>query len=380
MTGDRGARAVQARVWREAAVGIAVPLLAALAFTGCGRKGPPLPPLVKLPVAPGDFVAARRSSSVDIQFVVPAANTDGTRPANLVRVDVYGITTPPEVSDADILRRGTRIGSVAVKAPRDPEETIDPDEPDADLVPPEGPGFDQGAIAALREQLSPGGDSGGARAYVGVGVDRRGRRGPPSRRAAVPLAEPPPAPSAPEVTYDEKGFLISWPTDAAAGEDEGRALVLYDATKGERRLGGGPIQESSFVDTPIEWDTERCYVLRRVQATDGLSIESEASSPTCVTARDTFPPSPPAGLQSVASEGAVSLIWDANSEPDLAGYLVLRAVAPSETPTLITPTPIERPNFRDTLETGARASYVVQAVDKAGNISPSSQARVETAR
>jgi len=32
------------------------------------------------------------------------------------------------------------------------------------------------------------------------------------------------------------------------------------------------------------------------------------------------------------------------------------------------------------LETGARASYVVQAVDKAGNISPSSQARVETAR
>lgn len=380
MTAYGGTRAVGPREWRGAAAGIAVPLLAALTFAGCGRKGPPLPPLVKLPVAPGEFVAERRSSSVDIRFVVPATNTDGTRPANLVRVDVYGITTPPEVSDVDILRRGTRIGSVAVKAPRDPEETIDPDEPDADLVPPEGPGLDQGAAASIREELAAGADLGGARAYVGVGVDRRGRRGPPSRRAAVPLAAPPPAPPAPVVTYDEKGFLISWPTDEGSDETMGRALVLYDATKGERRLGGGPIQQSSFVDSPIEWDTERCYLLRRVQTTDGLSVESEASPPTCVTPQDTFPPSPPSGLQSVASEDAVSLIWDANTEPDLAGYLVLRAIAPSEIPTLVTPTPIEQPNFRDILETGARASYVVQAVDKAGNVSRSSEARVETAR
>lgn len=376
MTGDRGTRAVPARVWRAAAV----PLAVALAAAGCGRKGPPLPPLVKLPVAPAEFAAERRASAVDIRFVVPATNTDGTRPANLVRVDVYGITTPPEITDADILRRGMRIGSVAVKMPRDPEETIEPDEPDADLVPPEGPGLDQGIVASIREELETGADSGGARAYVGVGVDRRGRRGPASRRAAVPLAEPPPAPPAPEVTYNEKGFLVSWPTDESPDETKGRAYALYDATKGGRRLGGGPIRDSSFVDSPIEWDTERCYVLGRIQATDGMSVESEASAATCVTPRDTFPPSSPSGLQSVASEGAVSLIWDANTEPDLAGYLVLRATAPSETPTLITPTPIEQPNFRDTLEAGARASYVVQAVDKAGNVSQSSDARVETAR
>ena len=49
----------------------------------CGKKGPPLPPLVKLPVAPENLVAERRGNIVDLQFTVPGTNTDGTRPANV---------------------------------------------------------------------------------------------------------------------------------------------------------------------------------------------------------------------------------------------------------------------------------------------------------
>mgnify|MGYP000474274054 CR=1 FL=1 len=47
--------------------------------------------------------------------------------------------------------------------------------------------------------------------------------------------------------------------------------------------------------------------------------------------RKESPPAAPTGLQAVAGDGAVSLIWEPNSESDLAGYLVLRAVAPGET-------------------------------------------------
>ena len=89
----------------------------------------------------------------------------------------------------------------------------------------------------------------------------------------------------------------------------------------------------------------------------------------------------PQGLVGVGSEGAISLIWTANSEPDLAGYIVIRAIEPAtELTGRSPPRPIQDTNFRDTVPTGARATYAVQAVDKAGNHSAPSNQIAETAR
>ena len=106
----------------------------------CGKKGPPLPPLVLLPAAPGDLRADRRGTVVDVQFVLPSANTDGSRPANVERVDVYALNGPGRCRTTRWSRRARASASVAVKAPRDPNETIDADDPDSDLEPLEGPG------------------------------------------------------------------------------------------------------------------------------------------------------------------------------------------------------------------------------------------------
>ena len=81
----------------------------------CGKKGPPLPPLVKIPVAPGDATAARRGNIVDLQFSVPNANTDNSRPANIERVDVYGITGPSGMSDDQLIKYGKKVASVRVR-------------------------------------------------------------------------------------------------------------------------------------------------------------------------------------------------------------------------------------------------------------------------
>ncbi|MES1254704.1 MAG: hypothetical protein ABUS56_03795, partial [Acidobacteriota bacterium] len=115
----------RSRAARAASLG----LVLALITTACGKKGPPLPPLVKLPAAPTDVSAARRADAVELQFTVPAANTDNSRPANVARVDVYALTGPRSVSDANVLLRGARVASVAVKAPKDPDATTDPDDP-----------------------------------------------------------------------------------------------------------------------------------------------------------------------------------------------------------------------------------------------------------
>src|SRR5437870_1158866 len=124
---------------------------------GCGKKGPPLPPLVKLPVPPADLVAERRGDTVDLQFTVPSTNTDGTRPANMSRAEVYAITarkTVPPLTDEQLLKLGTRVGSVTVKAPKDPDVTAEADDPADEVDPPEGPGLDQGAIARVAESLT----------------------------------------------------------------------------------------------------------------------------------------------------------------------------------------------------------------------------------
>ncbi len=62
--------------------------------------------------------AERHGGVVDIQFVVPAANTDGTRPANVSRIDVYAMTATQALNEADIVKFGTKVASVPVKAPR----------------------------------------------------------------------------------------------------------------------------------------------------------------------------------------------------------------------------------------------------------------------
>ena len=358
---------------------------------GCGKKGPPLPPLVKLPVAPAELSAARRANTVDLQFTVPSANTDNSRPANVARVDVYAFTGPATVPEADVLRLGTRVASVAVKAPRDPDVTFDPGDPDqseGDVDPPEGEGLDQGARARVRETLSApaltpvAGDATPAappvRTYVGVGITTRGRPGPLSRRATVPLVPPPSAPPKPEVTYTEKAVTVQWP---AAAKELGYHVyeVPPDGTP-EQQLTAKPIAEPQYADPRLTWGATRCYAVRAVETVGALVVESEASEPVCVTLADTFRPAAPKGLQAVASEGVINLIWDANVEADLDGYYLLRGPAPGDELVPITTAVIRETAYQDRVPSGMRYVYAVQAVDRSGNLSPISERTEETAR
>ncbi len=144
-------------------------------------------------------------------------------------------------------------------------------------------------------------------------------------------------------------------------------------------LNGQPLAVTTYTDTRMTWGRQRCYEVRTVDEYGKLLIDSVPSPPTCVTLKDTFPPAAPTGLQGVASAGAISLIWEPNSESDLAGYLVLRAAGPDGTLAPITPTPIHDTTYRDTTVTaGVRYTYVIVAVDTAHNRSAPSN-RIEEA-
>jgi predicted small lipoprotein YifL len=401
---------------------------AVFSTVSCGKSGPPLPPLVKLPVAPVDLVAARQGNSVDVSFTIPASNTDGTRPANVASADVYAITAPvtvPPLSDANLLKYGTKVGTIEVKAPRDPNLTADADDPSDEVDPPEGPGLDQGGVARVKEPLTPDarklvvvprdkhapaqppGETADApligppltmpvRTYVALGLSTRGRKGPLSKRVVVPLVPPPPPPPAPAFTYDETAVSLTWSPVAPPGAPEGDQLPsrplgttlptigynVYDASNPGAvvKLTPKPLEATKYSDARIVWGQKRCYTIVAAETIDGATIESEAPPPTCNTLVDTFPPAPPKDLKSISGEGAINLIWEPSGEKDLAGYLVFRGVEPAQTLEPVTAAPIVEPSFRDNVQPGIAYVYAVRAVDRAGNASELSARVVDTAR
>ena len=135
---------------------------------------------------------------------------------------------------------------------------------------------------------------------------------------------------------------------------------------GSDPLNAQPLTAAQFERPGVMWGAEECFSLRAVEKSGAATIESEPSAPVCLTAHDTFPPTAPKGLSVVAGGGTINLSWDANTEADLAGYLVLRGEAAGGTLQPITPAPIAATNFEDkTVKPGVRYAYTIVAVDKA---------------
>jgi len=307
-----------------------------------------------------------------------------------------------------------RLAPVTVGDP-DEEDEEDEEEEDPDRVVP-------------MPLVSPPAPDPPIRSYVAFAVSSRGRPGDPSPLADVPLVAPPLPPAPAAVTYNAAAARIVWqapttlrlPVQAVAvvpptlqstpvlPGPTPSAFVVYDvAASGDPDLRrplrlGPPGPLASFTDTAVAFGSIRCYAVRVVDyvgpgpaaqspaaapsaagAQVGLPVLGESSPATCVVLTDTFPPAAPAGLIAVADADGITLIWDENTEPDLAGYLVLRGTAPDATLQPLTVEPIAGTAYQDIdVTAGGRYVYRIVAVDTAvpPNASPPSMPVAEVAR
>jgi hypothetical protein len=220
------------------------------------------------------------------------------------------------------------------------------------------------------------------RMYFAVPVTWKGRPGA-AAGASVPLTAPPPTPVSPQITFSEKQITVAW-TEADGTKSYNVYEVKPDAKApdaGAAPLNAAPVSTTKYDDSRMEFGKPRCYAVTSVRTVQPYSIESAPSAPACVTPADTFPPAAPKGLAAVAGPGSISLIWDANTEPDLSGYLVLRGDAAGGTLQALTPEPIHETTFKDaTARPGVTYVYAVVAVDNAKNLSAQSAGVQETAR
>jgi hypothetical protein len=271
------------------------------------------------------------------------------------------------------------------------------------------------------------------RHYFVVGVTPRGRKSDPSTPISVPLDTLTSAPGAPEVEHTETQMTITWtpPADARTStfllpppvkpppkpstnasptavrpplvvaplparslgfSTEATTYHVYEVSSNASPadpyalvlpapLTPQPVLAAQHVIPSISFGVERCFEVRPVDKVAEATVIGPASPRTCITPVDTFEPAAPRSLAAIAGAGSINLIWDANTETDLAGYLVLRAEAPSDTLQPITKEPVAAASYRDeSVRPGVRYVYSVVAVDRAGNRSAESNRQEETAR
>jgi hypothetical protein len=203
----------------------------------------------------------------------------------------------------------------------------------------------------------------------------------------LPAPKPPPRSPAPDPSAPQLDPAVLVPITRLPGIQLPPTVVppiaarfnVYAVKEGrpeDTPLNPAPLTVASFDAGQPTWNEERCFAVRTVHTYGVLSVESAPTEPACVTPLDTFAPAAPVGLRAVAVAGAMNLIWDANKEADLAGYLVLRGEAPGETLQPLTPAPIGETSYQDaTVQPGVRYVYAVVAVDRAKP--PNTSARSE---
>jgi len=429
-----------------------------LTFAGCGKKGPPLAPMVRIPAPVPTIQAHRVGSDAFITLTIPNTNIDRSLPVDIGRVEIYGYTGRRPPPAARWVEFGDLVASIPVIPP--PLPGVAPDEAAA-VDPSKGalPGMMVTVIDRLTGQKLVQGKveelpARGRRVptpvvaavnesdvlhrfYIATAFSARGRPGPPSTAADFPLVETPEPPAFVVAPYTDTKVTLEWPpsggivgylfnhglpaeepplndlfepivqpapTAAAPGETLPAAPVRYNVYRdvepdpfalpdpaghlpwtesSPTPINPAPLDAMTFADS-VEFNREQCYTVRAVRGTPPNVVEGDPSMPNCFIPVDVFPPAAPIRLVAVADEGGISLIWEPNPEPDVAGYLVLRGEASDATLQPLTTTPVSEARFRDThVSAGKKYVYAVVAVDSRlpfANISAESNRVEETAR
>jgi predicted small lipoprotein YifL len=404
-------------------------VLVALALcAACGKKGPPLPPLNMAPEAPQAVTARRLGDTVYVQLTVPAKNISGSGPYSVDHLEIFAATLAPgsAAPNRDFLKPAFVVTKIPIRKPVDPEaeavenapgqnfpapgevmtwvETLSP----ALLAPQQvSKPAPAAAVAAPPAAAAPAPAAPGAaavppppsapavvtRIYAIRGVAANGSAGAPSTRVAVPLVDAPAPPRPGAASFGETSVTITWtPPPVASDEASGVAYNVYAAAPPDPGgaspsaplpLNAAPLEVTSYTHEGAVAGQEQCFVVRSAATVGTMTVESDPSAPICVTPADTFPPKAPTGLAAVSGPGVINLIWDANSDADLAGYLVLRGEAAGDTLQPLTPQPIRETRYVDrAVQPGVTYVYAVIAVDRAAtpNRSALSNRVQETAR
>jgi hypothetical protein len=309
---------------------------AALLLSACGYIGEPMSPLLNIPIRVTDLAAVQRGAVVIFQFTVPILTTEGKQ-ARIGQIEIRaGESGQGTFNTNEWASRSKRIDVDFNKQKHILREI------------PAAPWVGKDLVLAVKV----------------YGVNKRDAGW--SNLAIVNVVAPLATPTGVETTAVAEGVRVSWQGPA------GQYRVFRRVEKDPAVTLMATVEANQWLDTTTEYGKQYRYIIQGVRKTGSGEVESDLSAEQTVTPIDVFPPAVPKGLNAIAAAENIELVWERNTESDLAGYRLYRAVSDGKLEK-IADIP-DAPSYSDRkLESGKRYRYAVSAVDRLGNESSPSE-------
>jgi fibronectin type 3 domain-containing protein/predicted small lipoprotein YifL len=356
-------------------------ILALFSALGCGKQGPPLPPLRAVPAPVKDLTVVQQGPRLLLSFTYPTVTPAGTALAGISAVEIWSVSRVApggkpatidarefgnvakpvqKVEGADLTSAtsGSRIDIALTLPPTllSPAPAIPAAAAPPAVTPP--------AATAIPAPAGPQPQAG----YFAVRtLGKNGDRSELSNIVSLVPTAPPASPSRVTVTARGDGVLVEWtPVEGTvAGYNVYRRGAQERANAKPVHTAGA--QEKSWLDSTARFGQSYIYGVTALSQTQP-PIESAIASEHEVRYVDRFAPPPPTELVALAETGRVRLVWRPSEAEDVAGYIVYRRAGDGGKFERVTPKPVEAAEYVDTAVAGGRTyTYRVTAVDQAGN-------------
>lgn len=374
---------------------------ASIGLANCGNPRPPEPPSLELPRAVRDLRARRKGDQVQLTWTKPQRTTEGemilylgpTRICRSLAPVLRDCGTP--VGEVPPAPRSSSSSSIqkASKLPLQMHLSSTADGRYTDTLPAANISDPDAEYTFALEVLNQAQRSAGFSNQVHV--------------SAVPTLPPP-------VNFhaqlSSNGVQLAWsPQPFSSDTNRVRHVIrIYrqeQTAQGEQKaqkpnrdaiIAALPLSATQYMDAGIEWEKTYVYhaTIASVVQSAGCSnasnaaeckmeyIEGNDSPSVTVFAHDVFPPETPTGLQVVfggtAGHLVMDLVWNPDTDSDLAGYNVYRQEPGGEWEKINTALVKTSAYYDAGVTAGKTYNYSVSAVDVHGNQSARSIPAQET--
>jgi hypothetical protein len=304
----------------------ALSALLVLCLAGCGKIGPPLPPIVAVPRPIDDLRVAQAGYDLRFDWTNPRLHVDQTPIVELTRL---------------VMRAGEEV-------------VLD--------VPAGDPGGGQSAILRdVRDQI------GSTLAFSVEVAGRDGGFSQPSPVVSLTIVEVPGAISGLGARVDEGVVALRWgPSPEGAGLIDRLRVYRGGVVRAEL-----PSTAQAYEDAPYVPGQTYAYRVVAVRSAAGGLVEGVEGPTLSVVAQDDTAPQTPSGLTLRVENGQALLTWASGTERDLAGYRVYRREAEEGSFVQLSPGLVLGNGFADQGYQPGMA-YTVTALDETGNESDES--------
>lgn len=305
--------------------------------TNCGKKGPPLPPILIAPEKVNDLSAHQVGKEIHLTFTLPSKNTNGSSPADINKIIVYRKVEDKQQAILQIDKEDFKNFLI-----ENYFLIIDKDIP---------------------EQFLNGNKN--IKYFVKL-YSKKNKSSEASNMISVKLNPPLEAIKNVKFLIKENIIEITWDY-----KKENKNKIYFNIYKGTEKdfkpikpLNSKLLEEASYEDREVKEGNPYFYIIRAVKKE--INQESEDSPVVSAEYVDTYAPPSPSEIVAVPSANKIILNWQPVDCSDLDGYKIYRKSSKEATFILLTHNPIKDTYYEDnTIKPNEEYEYYITAVDKA---------------